>query len=85
MSTQHSDRRDVLDVDPAELRDTICVTIDRELIVQLDAQRDSVSRSAYLEMVLTANLRREHPRLADTWTPEQAGDVENTGGAGLPS
>jgi len=69
--TRHADRRDVLDIDPAELRDTIRVTIDRELIVELDEQRGSVSRSETLEMVLTANLRREHPHLFD-WTAEQA-------------
>ena len=70
--TRHADRRDVLHVDPADLRDTIRVTIDRELIAQLDNQRAGVSRSAYLEMVLAANLPREHPHLADDWTPERS-------------
>jgi hypothetical protein len=50
------------------------VTIDRELIAQLDEQRASVSRSHYLEMVLTANLPREHPHLADDWSPERAAE-----------
>jgi len=73
-TTNHTSRRDVLHVDPAELRDTIRVTIDRELIAELDRQRASVSRSAFLEMVLTANLPREHPHLADDWTPERAAE-----------
>ncbi len=73
-TTNHTNRRDVLHVDPAELRDTIRVTIDRELIAQLDEQRGSVSRSEYLEMVLRANLPREHPHLADDWTPERAAE-----------
>lgn len=72
--TRHADRRDVLHVDPAQLRDTIRVTIDRELIAQLDEQRAGVSRSAYLEMVLIANLRREHAHLADDWTPERSAE-----------
>jgi hypothetical protein len=73
-STKDTNRRDVLHVDPAELRDTIRVTIDRELIAELDRQRSSVSRSEYLEMVLTANLPREHPHLAEDWTPERAAE-----------
>lgn len=73
-TTDHTSHRDVLHVDPAELRDTIRVTIDRELIAELDRQRASVSRSDYLEMVLTANLPREHPHLADDWTPELASE-----------
>jgi len=73
-TTNHTNRRDLRDIDPAELRDTIRVTIDRELIAELDRQRASVSRSAYLEMVLTANLPREHPHLADDWTPERAAE-----------
>ena len=40
--------RDVLQVDRAELRDTIRVTIDRELVDELDRQRAGVSRSEYL-------------------------------------
>lgn len=43
---------DILSIDPRELRDTIRVTIDRELIEELDRERASVSRSRYLEMVL---------------------------------
>lgn len=73
-ATKHTSRRDVLDVDPAELRDTIAFKIDRELIAELDRQRASVSRSEYLEMVLTANLPREHPHLPDDWTPELASE-----------
>jgi len=73
-TTNHTSRRDVLHVDPAELWDTIRVTIDRELIAELDRQRASVSRSAFLEMVLTANLPREHPHLADDWSPERAAE-----------
>ena len=68
-----TERRDVLQVDRAELRDTIRVTIDRELVDELDRQRGSVSRSEYLEMVLAAALKRDHPHLADDWTPERAG------------
>ena len=66
--------RDVRDVDPRELRDTIRVTIDRELLDELDRRRASVSRSDYLEMVLTAAMTREHPHLADDWTPERAAE-----------
>ena len=73
-ATKHTNRRDVRDIDPAELRDTIRVTIDRELIAELDRQRAGVSRSAYLEMVLTANLPCEHPHLADDWSPERAAE-----------
>ena len=73
-TTNHTKCRDNLHVDPAELRDTIRVTIDRELIAELDRQRSGVSRSAFLEMVLTANLPREHPHLADDWTPERAAE-----------
>jgi len=73
-TTNDTHRRDLRDIDPAELRDTICVTIDRELIAELDRQRTSVSRSEYLEMILTANLTREHPHLADDWTPERAAE-----------
>jgi len=67
-------QRDVLHVDPKELRDSIHVSIDRELIDRLDQQRGSVSRSQYLEMVLTAALERKHPHLPDDWTPERAAD-----------
>jgi len=73
-TTKHTHRRDLRDIDPAELRDTIRVTIDRELIADLDRQRASVSRSAFLEMVLTANLPREHSHLADDWSPERAAE-----------
>ena len=73
-TTNHPNRRALRDIDPAELRDTVRVTIDRELIAELDRQRCSVSRSEYLEMVLTANLSREHPHLADDWTPERAAE-----------
>jgi hypothetical protein len=66
--------RDVLHVDPRELRDTIRVTIDRELLDELDRRRASVSRSDYLEMVLTAAMTRQHPHLADDWTPERAAE-----------
>jgi hypothetical protein len=64
--------RDILHVDPRELRDTIRITIDRELLDELDRRRASVSRSDYLEMVLSAAMTREHPHLADDWTPERA-------------
>ena len=67
-------RPDVLDVDPRELRDSIHVRIDRELIDELDRRRGSVSRSEYLEMVLTAALTRPEPHLPDDWTPERAAD-----------
>lgn len=78
-TTNDTHRRDLRDIDPAELRDTIRVTIDRELIdreliAELDRQRTSVSRSAFLEMVLRANLPREHPHLADDWSPEPAAE-----------
>jgi hypothetical protein len=65
--------RDVRHVDLRELRDTIRV-IDRELRDELDPRRASVSRSDYLEMVLTAAMTREHPHLADDWTPERAAE-----------
>jgi hypothetical protein len=65
-------RRDVLHIDPRELRDTIRITIDRELIAQIDDRRSAISRSAYLEMLLTAALAREHPHLPENWTPERA-------------
>jgi hypothetical protein len=73
-STDTPQDRDVLQIDPRELRDTIRITIDRELLDELDRQRTGVSRSAYLEMVLTVALRREHPHLADDWTPERAAE-----------
>ena len=73
-TTNHTHRRDLRDIDPAELRDTIGVRIDRELIAELDRQRSGVSRSGYLKMVLTANLPREYPHLAEDWTPERAGE-----------
>ncbi|MGH2941462.1 MAG: hypothetical protein ACRDLN_01615 [Solirubrobacteraceae bacterium] len=66
--------RDVLSIQPSELRDTIRLTIDRELIDELDYQRGTVSRSEYAEMVLTAALHREHPHLPDDWTPERAAE-----------
>jgi hypothetical protein len=65
-------RRDVLDIRPSELRDRIRITIDRELIAQLDERRTAISRSEYLEMLLTAALAREHPHLPENWTPERA-------------
>ena len=64
--------RDVLQIRPGELRDTIRITIDRELIAQLDERRTTISRSEYLEMLLTAALAREHPHLPENWTPERA-------------
>jgi hypothetical protein len=67
-------RPDVLDVDPRELRDSIHVRVDRELIDELDRQRGSVSRSEYLEMVLAAALSRPEPHLAADWTPERAAE-----------
>jgi hypothetical protein len=74
-TSAHTDQqRDILDVDRRELRDTICITIDRELIDTIDQQRAGVSRSAYVEMVLTAALEREHPHLPDDWTPERAAE-----------
>jgi hypothetical protein len=66
--------RDVLTITPGELRDTIRLTIDRELVDELDRRRGSVSRSEYAEMVLVAALRREHPHLPDDWTPERAAE-----------
>jgi hypothetical protein len=66
--------RDVLQIDPRELRDTIRVSIDRELIDELDRQRGSVSRTDYLEMVLAAALPRKHPHLAADWAPERAAE-----------
>ena len=66
--------RDVLSIEPGELRDTIRVTIDRELIDELDRLRGSVSRSEYTEMVLTAALQREDPHLPENWTPERAAE-----------
>jgi hypothetical protein len=73
-STPTSPQRDVLDVDPRELRDTIRISIDRELVDELDRRRTGVSRSAYLEMLLSAALTREHPHLPDDWTPERAAE-----------
>jgi hypothetical protein len=64
--------RDVLQVTARELRDTIRVTIDRELIDTLDAQRQDLSRSQYLELVLRAALARQHPHLPEHWTPERS-------------
>ena len=72
--TTTSASRDIRSIDPAELRDSLRVNIDRELIDQLDQQRGSLSRSEYLELVLTAALQRPHPHLPDDWTPEQAAD-----------
>jgi hypothetical protein len=66
---QDRDERDVLQVTARELRDTIRVTIDRELIDTLDAQRQGLSRSQYLELVLLAALARQHPHLPEHWTP----------------
>ena len=57
--------RDVLDVDARELRDTIRLTIDRELVDELDRRRGEISRSHYAEQLLTAALQREHPHLPD--------------------
>ena len=51
--------RDVLTITPRELRDTIRLTIDRELVDELDRRRGSVSRSQYTEMALSAALQRE--------------------------
>ena len=73
-TSQTVKQRDVLQIEPRELRDTIRITIDRELIDELDRRRTSVSRSEYLEMVLAAALTREHPHLADDWTPERAAE-----------
>jgi len=42
----------VLTIKPGELRDTIRMTIDRELVDALDRQCGSVMRSEYTEMVL---------------------------------
>jgi hypothetical protein len=66
--------RDILTITPGELRDTIRLTIDRELVDELDRRRGSISRSEYTEMVLTAALEREHPHLPENWTPERAAD-----------
>jgi len=70
--TQHTDRRGVLHITPVYLQDTIRVTIDRELIAELDRERAGVPGSECLEMVLGANLPREHPHLPEDWTPELA-------------
>jgi len=51
--------RDVLTIKPSKLRDTIRLTIDRELVDELDRRRGSVSRSQYTEMALSAALQRE--------------------------
>ena len=66
--------RDVLTITPGELCDTIRLTIDRELVDELDRRRGSVSRSEYTEMVLAAALEREHPHLPEDWTPERAAE-----------
>ena len=66
--------RDVLTITPGELRDTIRLTIDRELVDELDRRRGSISRSEYTEMVLAAALQREDPHLPDDWTPERAAE-----------
>lgn len=66
--------RDVLTITPGELRDTIRLMIDRELIDELDCRRGSVSRSEYAEMVLSAALERAHPHLPEDWTPERAAE-----------
>jgi hypothetical protein len=66
--------RDVLQVTARELRDTIRVTIDRELIDTLDAQRQGLSRSQYLELVLRAALAHQHPHLPEHWTPERSAE-----------
>jgi hypothetical protein len=71
-TTRSKHQRDVLQIHPRELRDAIRVSIDRELIDELDRQRGAVSRSDYLEMVLVAALAREHPHLPEDWTPERA-------------
>jgi hypothetical protein len=65
-------QRDVRHIDRRELRDTIRITIDRELLDELDDKRGSVSRSDYLQMVLSAAMTRKHPHLAEDWTPERA-------------
>ena len=70
--------RDVLTITPGELRDTIRLMIDRELVDELDRRRGSVSRSQYTEMVLAAALQREHPHLPDDWTPERAAEQRFT-------
>jgi hypothetical protein len=71
-TTQTKQERDVLQIHPRELRDQIRLSIDRELIDELDRQRGAVSRSDYLEMVPMAALPREHPHLPDDWTAERA-------------
>jgi hypothetical protein len=68
----HEHDRDVLHVTARDLRDTIRVTIDRELIDDLDRRRRALSRSQYLELVLRAALAREHPHLPEHHTPEHA-------------
>jgi hypothetical protein len=70
---QHNQHgRDVLQVTARELRDTIHVTIDRELIDELDQRRHGLSRSQYLELVLRAALQREDPHLPEHYSPEDA-------------
>ncbi|MCA1698029.1 MAG: hypothetical protein LC790_03645 [Actinobacteria bacterium] len=68
-SQQH---RDVLQVTARELRDTIRVTIDRELIDALDERRHGLSRSQYLELVLRVALERQDPHLPEHYSPEDA-------------
>jgi hypothetical protein len=76
--------RDVLSVQPSELRDMIRLTIDRELVDELDRRRGSVSRSEYAEMVLAAAMQRERPHLADDWTPERSAELRFARADALP-
>jgi hypothetical protein len=70
---QHERRdRDVLHVTARELRDTIRVTIDRELIAALDERRHGLSRSQYLELVLRVALERPDPHLPEHYSAEDA-------------
>ena len=63
---------DVLAVDPRAYKRAITVTLDLELIECLDARRGTVSRSDYVEQVLSAAMQRVVPHLPDGWTPETA-------------
>jgi hypothetical protein len=82
----------LLAIEPGELRDTIRISFDRELIDQLDRRPGSLSRSECLEQILDAPLQRDHPHLPDDWTPENAANrryerlfFDTTRPAGKPS
>ena len=66
------DTIDVLAVDPRAYKRAITVTLDLELIECLDARRGTVSRSDYVEQVLSAAMQRVVPHLPDGWTADTA-------------